>query len=256
MKIDKNNYDTLNIEEDETLSMIAIFSESLKNSNIHDKKNKEENFEQRKIIRVKKWWHLKYLFVCKDDAEIVLDIQTFWENAHIEINGIFLARWWNQLNAQVAVSLKHHKSSAQVHLVSFLKDESSCSIDGNIFIQRWTHGCEGNLLEENILLGDTIKIKTLPMLDVQSNDVVASHGAKIEKLDPQKLFYMQAKGMSKESSEKLLIAGYFETLFKLIMPDIDKNSDKKQCSLKNEREVIKAIQEKHLEYIMSKWINE
>ncbi|NOZ45140.1 MAG: SufD family Fe-S cluster assembly protein [bacterium] len=35
-------------------------------------------------------------------------------------------------------------------------------------------------MEENIILGPHIHIKTLPILDIHSNDVQASHGAKIQ----------------------------------------------------------------------------
>ena len=52
---------------------------------------------------------------------------------------------------------------------------------------------EGYLAEENMLLGHKIQVKTLPMLDVRSSDVKASHGATIDRLDEQKLFYLTAK---------------------------------------------------------------
>jgi Fe-S cluster assembly protein SufD len=61
-------------------------------------------------------------------------------------------------------------------------------------------------LEENILLGDKLKIKTLPMLDVRSNDVKASHGARIEKLDPQRLFYLQSRGLDDTQAKNLIIS--------------------------------------------------
>jgi len=46
-----------------------------------------------------------------------------------------------------------------------------------------TKQTSGHLLEENIVLGKKVKVKTLPMLDVRSSDVSASHGAKIDRLD-------------------------------------------------------------------------
>jgi Fe-S cluster assembly scaffold protein SufB len=49
------------------------------------------------------------------------------------------------------------------------------------------------LAEENLLLGKKIQIKALPMLDVRSNDVKASHGSTISRLDDQKIFYLTAK---------------------------------------------------------------
>ena len=43
------------------------------------------------------------------------------------------------------------------------------------------------------------------MLDVQSNDVSASHGARIEKIDAKKLFYAQSRGLDEAQAKGLII---------------------------------------------------
>ena len=60
------------------------------------------------------------------------------------------------------------------------------------------------------MLGKKVKIKTLPMLDVRSSDVSASHGAKIDRLDESKLFYMMARGLDQKQAQKLIVQGYIE----------------------------------------------
>jgi Fe-S cluster assembly scaffold protein SufB len=40
-----------------------------------------------------------------------------------------------------------------------------------------------SLLEESIILSDKVKIKNLPLLDIRSKNIMASHGAKIYRLD-------------------------------------------------------------------------
>ncbi|MBP6256602.1 SufD family Fe-S cluster assembly protein [Patescibacteria group bacterium] len=51
------------------------------------------------------------------------------------------------------------------------------------------------------------------MLNVQSNDVTASHGARIEKIDAKKLFYAQSRGLDESQAKGLIIGGYFDVLF-------------------------------------------
>lgn len=94
--------------------------------------------------------------------------------------------------------------------MSFLGDNADCQIDGGVNIAKDTKGTSGHLLEENIVLGKKVKIKTLPMLDVRSSDVSASHGAKIDRLDETKLFYMMAKGLDQKQAQKLIVQGYIE----------------------------------------------
>ena len=51
------------------------------------------------------------------------------------------------------------------------------------------------------------------MLDVRSSDVSASHGARIDRLDEGKLFYMMAKGLDKTQAQGLIVNGYIAHLF-------------------------------------------
>ncbi|MBP7841354.1 SufD family Fe-S cluster assembly protein [Patescibacteria group bacterium] len=49
------------------------------------------------------------------------------------------------------------------------------------------------MLQENLLLGKQLTLKSKPQLDVHSHDVSASHGARFESFDANKIFYMTAK---------------------------------------------------------------
>ncbi|HCB51952.1 TPA: hypothetical protein DEP21_05325 [Patescibacteria group bacterium] len=42
-------------------------------------------------------------------------------------------------------------------------------------------------------MGKNVSVSSAPMLYVKSHDVKASHGAKIHKMDQDKLFYMMSK---------------------------------------------------------------
>lgn len=66
------------------------------------------------------------------------------------------------------------------------------------------------MLEQNIVLGKNISVKTLPKLNIASHDVRASHGATIDTLDQQKLFYMMSRGLSQQQSQELLVNGYID----------------------------------------------
>ncbi len=83
-------------------------------------------------------------------------------------------------------------------------------MDGSIAIGDRLDGVHGRLLQQHIVLGDAIHIKTVPQLLVASHNVSAAHGAKIDGLDPQKLFYMMSRGLSKTQSQSLLVNGYVE----------------------------------------------
>lgn len=93
-----------------------------------------------------------------------------------------------------------------MYLLSLLGDQADAQVNGSIDILPDVVKTSGHLLEENIILGKKVKIKTLPMLDVRSSDVSASHGAKIDRLDENKLFYMMAKGIDHTQAQKLILS--------------------------------------------------
>ena len=95
-------------------------------------------------------------------------------------------------------------------MLSLLGDNAKATVNGGVGIDPAIIQAEWYLSEENLLLGKKISLKTLPMLDVRSNDVKASHGAKIERLDPQKLFYLTAKWLPIADAEQLMITSYVQ----------------------------------------------
>ncbi|USN56188.1 MAG: SufD family Fe-S cluster assembly protein [Candidatus Peribacteria bacterium] len=136
-----------------------------------------------------------------------VELHVVAEHPHAEIllHAVVLTQTQQHARMKAQVSLQADNCRANMHLVSFLVDQGSAEVDGSVTIAPNTMGCSGHLLEENIILGEKTRIKTLPMLDVRSSDVSASHGAKIQQLNPQHLFYLTAKGIPATEATRLMI---------------------------------------------------
>jgi Fe-S cluster assembly protein SufD len=50
----------------------------------------------------------------------------------------------------------------------------------------------------------------LPGLEIQANDVKCTHGATSSRIDPEQLYYLQARGIPAQQSHELLVFGFFE----------------------------------------------
>ncbi len=167
----------------------------------------------KKEVYVDAHWTVQCLMLI--DGETTLDYSFFSQapDATIHVYALLLWTSWTQIQANIHAHLFHDTSSAHLHLVSFLPTWAKIQVDGGVTIHPNVHKWSWHLLEENIILGEWVQIKTLPMLDVQSNDVSASHGARIEKLDAKKLFYAQSRGLSESEAKWLLVHGYFHQCF-------------------------------------------
>ena len=87
---------------------------------------------------------------------------------------------------------------------------------GKVDLAPWIQDAEGYLTEEVLVLGKNVTIKTSPQLFVGSKNVKASHGASIQRLHPEKLFYMHSKGISPEVARTLLIRGYIQKTMQFV----------------------------------------
>jgi Fe-S cluster assembly protein SufD len=61
---------------------------------------------------------------------------------------------------------------------------------------------------KNILLGNNCTVNTKPQLEIYADDVLCSHGTSTGKIDQEKIFYLQARGISVETAKNLLMFAF------------------------------------------------
>ncbi len=150
------------------------------------------------------------IFILVYNANLDLEITVVWENTTVSCAIIVVSAKGVHGAVNFSVILQASHSKADVYALSLLGDNAKAWVNGGIVIAPWIVQAEGYLSEENLLLGEKIQIKSLPMLDVRSNDVKASHGSKIERLDDHKLFYLRAKWLSAMEAKHLMIQSYIQ----------------------------------------------
>lgn len=119
----------------------------------------------------------------------------------------------------LTIRLLEDKATANVYILTLAGDESNNHVEWTIYIGPNTKGCSGHLLQENLLLGKQLTIKSKPQLDVHSHDVSASHGARFESFDANKIFYMTAKWLAPHLAKQLLVEWYVNAALDKIVPD-------------------------------------
>ena len=152
------------------------------------------------VANLIRWeWEYNLRYKTYPDADVDLRVLIVTDNSKTQ-----------KVNIQAILNSSHAKIN--LHIIALVLD-GELILDGGIFIPPGVAKVEWHLLEENIILGENIKITSLPRLDVRSNDVAASHWAKIEKLDELKMFYLRSKGLSKKQAQLLLIDWYIHKFF-------------------------------------------
>lgn len=86
--------------------------------------------------------------------------------------------------------------------------KSTGVFNGKIMVHKDAQQTNAFQSNQNILLSKTASVNTKPELEIYADDVKCSHGCTIGQLDEEAMFYLQSRGLGKESASKLLIQAF------------------------------------------------
>ncbi|HQE93804.1 MAG TPA: Fe-S cluster assembly protein SufD [Anaerolineae bacterium] len=88
-----------------------------------------------------------------------------------------------------------------------LRDQAHTVFYGMIRAEQAAIGMEGYQANNNLLLDDA-HAHSIPGLEIRCHDVRCSHGSTTSRIDPQQLFYLQARGLPAREAEGLIVQGF------------------------------------------------
>ena len=146
------------------------------------------------------------------DANINININICAEESKTDIYIICFSTNKSKILSQIKTKISSSYSVVNKYVLSLFTDNSKINLEANMDIGKNIKKSEWHLLQENIVLGKNIKSSSNPALNVFSSDIKASHGLKMQQLDPDKLFYLSSKNLSLEQSKTLFIQSYINTI--------------------------------------------
>ena len=81
-----------------------------------------------------------------------------------------------------------------------------------MLIARGANGSASEQLNNNLLLSDNAFAHTRPQLEIDNDDVKASHGSTVGQLDPDALFYLESRGLSSSTARAMLTLAFAEEM--------------------------------------------
>ena len=113
-------------------------------------------------------------------------------------------------NKKFDISFIHNKekTSAVMDNYGVSKDESSITFSG---VNHIKEKCAKSVTRQNakiILFDELSRGSASPILKIDENDVVASHGAVVGQISDEHMFYLMSRGLNKKEARELIIKGY------------------------------------------------
>lgn len=143
-------------------------------------------------------------------------IQVAGENANLSLNSLLLPK-----NAEVVDTrtyLEHNAAnckSSQLHKVIAM-DNSTAVFNGMIKVAKNALKTNGQMINNNLLLGNKAQINTKPQLEIYADDVKCKHGATVGHINDEQLFYLRSRGIHSKAAKYMIIIAFTEELTKSI----------------------------------------
>ncbi|VFP80098.1 FeS cluster assembly protein SufD [Candidatus Erwinia haradaeae] len=122
--------------------------------------------------------------------------------------------------------LEHVEGASKSHQLhkTIVCDDSRAIFNGMIKVFKNASQTYGQMNNRNLLLGCFGEVYTQPQLEVYNDDVKCGHGATIESLNAEQMFYLQSRGVNKNIAQRIIINAFFSELTEFIPDVILKNA--------------------------------
>jgi Fe-S cluster assembly protein SufD len=89
---------------------------------------------------------------------------------------------------------------------------------GMIRIRPGAGGSEAYQENRNLLLSPDARAESIPELEILTDDVRCSHGATMAPVDPEQIFYLTSRGLSRSQATRLIVYGFLDATLRRL-PD-------------------------------------
>ncbi|MCB0169194.1 MAG: Fe-S cluster assembly protein SufD [Anaerolineae bacterium] len=133
--------------------------------------------------------------------------------ASMEFNGVYFLEGKQHLDTDCLIRHTGLYTNGDLLLHGALKDSSRSVFTGLIKIDPTGQQTNSYLKNENLLLDDTARADSIPSLEIDANDVRASHGATIGKIVEEYVFYLMSRGIPRNTAVRMVVEGFFYKVF-------------------------------------------
>lgn len=153
------------------------------------------------------------------DTKHTIEVTCFGNSSKTSINSIFLVKENFSCDIEISNIFKGGNNQGSIVIHGIVEEEARCDTEGKIIIHEKATGTKSTLQEKVLLLGKKSVCNAKPILQIDTNDVKANHGASMYRLSEEDLFYMESRGINREEAEKLIKQGLLLSPFAHLKKD-------------------------------------
>ena len=153
----------------------------------------------------------EYVFSYLTDGDATLDLHlSLAEGARAQVHGVIYVATGGSVTVHTHSQHAAPGTEAHVYVKTVVLGDSSFDFTGMIKIDPEAQQTDSYLENHILLLDDGAKATTVPSLEIEADDVKASHGATVGQIDQEQVFYLMSRGIPRDEAEKLITLGFLE----------------------------------------------
>ncbi|AFP65464.1 Fe-S cluster assembly protein SufD (nucleomorph) [Chroomonas mesostigmatica CCMP1168] len=145
-------------------------------------------------------------------SRMSLGIDLNGSGSNCNIQGITVAS--NNQLSDIHSRISHnypYSTSSQLHK-NLVSGKASAVFAGKVQVHNGAFDTESDQLCKTLLLSPTSKIDSMPILEINNQNVKCTHGSTVSDLDDEQIFYFQSRGISVEKARFLLTLGFVKEM--------------------------------------------
>lgn len=129
------------------------------------------------------------------------------------VHGLTFADGDQQNDQRIVLQHLARETESEQLFKGIFGGRSKGTVNGKILIAQDAQKVLSRQMNHNLLLSKTAEANTKPELEIYADDVKANHGATVGRLDEEKLFYLQSRGLTATEAETLLSSAFAEDVY-------------------------------------------
>ncbi len=131
------------------------------------------------------------------------------QGANAELKGIYFASGEQFFDFHTLQDHQVGNTRSDLLFKGALQDVARTVYAGLIRIEKGAARSDAYQANRNLVLSDHAKATSIPMLEIDNNDVRCTHGATVGPVDPQSLFYLESRGIPAATAKRMIVQGFF-----------------------------------------------
>jgi Fe-S cluster assembly protein SufD len=130
------------------------------------------------------------------------------EHASCSLDGLYLADGRQHVDHHTRIDHARPNCRSREFYKGVLDGASRAVFNGRVIVRADAQHTDAQQTNRNLLLSDQAEADSKPQLEIWADDVKCGHGATVGQLDPDQIFYLQARGIDAATARSMLIYAF------------------------------------------------